>query len=342
MNRIRFLQISDLHISTTRNIAGINQLPDYVRRRGVVGVELGVFSTYNPRKLLSAVELAHEIHYNSSTPLSAIIATGDIATIGSDADLRKALELFEGEPEESSDFHPYETIEGDPTLKKLKNDGVKYMIMPGNHDRYNPAIFYLPRSSHFENVFGEYWNGPVNAYDPIEGDEFDVGIIGADFSLNSIWDSTNSFPFHIIDVFGRGRVYPEILQELKEKTEILRDKIESKGKRSKILWAVHFAPAFAGIPSASILIDDAELLEAARECRVEDILCGHTHTPRIYEPVSGVTVYCCGSTTQAHISGGGTNGCQLIDVVMNDAGEIKVELRNFLYDDFTEVFTRER
>ncbi len=68
--------------------------------------------------------------------------TGDIATSGLRSDLKRALDFFEGEPADP-EWEPSEMIDGMPTLKALKDDGVKLILLPGNHDRFYPWKAYL-------------------------------------------------------------------------------------------------------------------------------------------------------------------------------------------------------
>jgi len=80
---------------------------------------------------------------------------------------------------------------------------------------------------------------------------------------------------------------------MKVQTELLR----ARHKDIAIIWAVHFAPAFDGLPEYLELIDHGHLIAAAEELGIHHILCGHTHEQRLYPVGNGgsIKVYCAGS-----------------------------------------------
>jgi 3',5'-cyclic AMP phosphodiesterase CpdA len=257
--------------------------------------------------------------------LHAIIITGDLATTGLYVDLERALSFIEGP------LNP--TIAIVPDKKKL--------VLPGNHDRFiytEEGFLYAPGGSDFDEGFHRYWDNPVTAYEPLRSGSLSVIIIGADLGLQSKDDCT--FPLLKLSRLAQGRVYTEILAQLMQLTNDLRNQEQRAGYVPVVMWAVHFPPFF-GYQNAGWferrlnnvtknLIDEKLLVRAAKKNGVQAILAGHTHEAQDYATrKSGVRVLCAGSATQ---DDPGDKQCQMIRVTLDPANRAAISVVEYQPD----------
>jgi 3',5'-cyclic AMP phosphodiesterase CpdA len=277
---------------------------------------------------------------HQAAPIDAVLLTGDIATTGLTGDLELAFKSIHG-PVMPSD--PLSWSPDNPTLAGSTGPHrIPLWLLPGNHDRLRAATlqWYAPGGKLFDTIFEPYW-GPV---DPTTGEspkvrEFDdisrpgltVKVIAADFNLKHPSHRLGR-SFH--NQYAQGRVYPEILSELVDKTMMATRRI--KGPRA-ILWAIHFPPKFPGIAHAMQLIDERALIDAARHCRVNAILSGHTHEAvRYTSPGTTYDVFCCGTTTQKHAPSG--NFFHIINIEKDQHGQIVITPENYIFDSYYREF----
>jgi hypothetical protein len=92
----------------------------------------------------------------------------------------------------------------------------------------------------------------------------------------------------MLHVFGQGRVYEDVLADLKARTF----KLKADYPDIALNWLVHFAPYECG--SFLKLIDWENIVSAAAAAGVTTTLCGHTHEQ--FKIQGGKhTIYCAGS-----------------------------------------------
>jgi hypothetical protein len=179
--------------------------------------------------------------------------------------------------------HDRRTAErGFPTLGASK---LPVHILPGNHDKYldrwgtpNCMNFQL-KFEHLMPNFNSDIGHWINMKQGVR-----LGFIYADFCLLERGDARDK----IIGAYGQGRVYADILNELKERTLTLR----SKYPGIQLVWLMHFAPFDCGYGLE--LIDWSDIEQTAISLRVAATLCGHTHRGRKSVRDDHV-IYCGGS-----------------------------------------------
>jgi 3',5'-cyclic AMP phosphodiesterase CpdA len=364
MASIRILHASDFHISTrASNISGLDIISpglslDTVRH--AIGHPLhaarqlsrtAFLSTYDPDPLGAFARLLYDVQTKPAhdhelvTPVDAVVLTGDIATSGLERDLEMVREFLEG-PANGPD--PVVSDGGFPTLARvnLYADGdTPVWILPGNHDRYRRAalnIDYSPGGKNFEKVLGSYWGQPfpgqsywgpdVVEFPTLTKDGLNVTIIAADFNLRHKGHRVGPW-YH---KYAQGRVYPEILEELRQATEAARAAYDSP---HVVLWAVHFPPRFPGISDEMRLIDEDSLVEAAESQGVTAIMSGHTHEQLEYPISTPRPEGFCGGTTAQHFAPLG-NRLRVIEVGDDAQGNVTVMHEHYLYDDLAEDFLK--
>ncbi len=278
---IRLLHLSDLHIGRRRKRDPEN-----------------IFQKYRPHSP-GVVSALAELCYRNRDSFDAIVITGDLAHSGRAEDLDMARRFLLTPAGRSIPW-----LNG--TQPTLAGAGRPIYALPGNHDRYqgSPAKG-KPGGVLFDATFAKAWPTGFGGVDgiaiPSEADP-QVLAVRADFALRQAGDADRKkFAKH-----GQGRVYlPQHLDRLKAETDRLRKAWPSRA----VLWFVHFAPEFERVPiekppynlkkfdSRLRLIDGDEFLEAAKNCGVTRILCGHTHIRLVYKASAdaSVTIHCAGS-----------------------------------------------
>lgn len=267
------------------------------------GEDAGVVNAYDARnrhhwrpgrmpelwRLTSHSDLAAEaltrfvVEYEQEVDL--VLITGDLATSGMAGDLDAAHRFV-----------------ADLAGQVSKPIG----LIPGNHDRYRTGVDVRPRracspgGSAFDAVFQSRW--PVGKSAGLifaaERDGRPLIIIGADLTLREGDFGTGSKYAH----FGQGHAYEERLRDLAART---RD-AQQEHENAAVIWAVHFAPRYPSIDRGLALLESDRLLTLAEELGVSHILCGHTHTPKVYSSGAfpSVEVHCAGTATHAACGSG--------------------------------------
>jgi 3',5'-cyclic AMP phosphodiesterase CpdA len=231
--------------------------------------------------------------------LDAILITGDLATVGSTADLTLAHAYVHdaglpaplpGQPAWA--WAPWLSALGFPTLEP---SGAPIVLLPGNHDRFHGWLLHAGGTA-FDAIFSAYWHGRRKAQTLIVlqlGRE-NLAILAADFTLQRDADADVATGGRWA-YMGQGKVYPVVLQALIQETQAQRAQYELLA----VVWALHFPPEWAGMDPVLRLVDD-HLLAAASTAGVRHLFSGHTHEPRRYALASNpaVQVYCAGTAAQ--------------------------------------------
>jgi 3',5'-cyclic AMP phosphodiesterase CpdA len=324
MPQANFLHISDLHISKHPHL---RQLQRRTPGNFYSAVRKGTYAaTHGPGKLKALVQLVHEL----KNSLDAVLITGDIATTGLDYDLERALRFVEGPP----DTHDPRVTSGFPTISGA---GLPLVLLPGNHDRYKLLLRrfgYAPGSRKFHRVFRSYWQGDVKT-NSIVKDGLAVGIIAADFSLRKWRDA--ELPDVVVNSYGQGRVYSDILDELVDATDTFRT--DHAGADSVfIIWAMHFPPWSPNTQSCMRLIGGEQVVASANDRGVSLILSGHTHEPfELFSPRVRFRALGTGSATQFDSPEG--NFCQTVSVGSN-GHDSWAEVAHYQFDPLLSKFVR--
>jgi 3',5'-cyclic AMP phosphodiesterase CpdA len=180
-----------------------------------------------------------------------------------------------------------------PTLAASK---VPVFLLPGNHDRYEGLLKRAGGTRFFGYFSEKYWpsTARVRAYPLLELDGERLAVVGADLCLTNTlldagWRRGGKWAW-----LGQGRAHPAVLRAMVDETTRVR---RERGPVA-VVWAVHFPPRFHGLDGDLVLLQEDDLLEAAREAEVNHLFCGHTHQARSYPAGAGLDVYCAGTATQ--------------------------------------------
>ena len=195
-----------------------------------------------------------------SAVIDGILFTGDLATTGLMADIGVAYS-FIAEPAKNG----FVTETGSPTVNV---SSAPIHVLPGNHDKF-VNVTGAPNCRTFELKFEAYmrnFSSGVGHWVRRKQGQF-IGFLCADFCLQSRQDALDK----VVGPYGQGRVYQDVLEELKSRTFRLRKSY----KEIQIVWLIHFAPFDCGYSLQ--LIDWDRIIDAARALRVLATLCGHTH-----------------------------------------------------------------
>lgn len=287
LQRFRVLHISDLHLAQRPNMVGWQcavksrlMLARVFRQHKQAGLPITSFTgSYDElvgNDLLRAIE--SEL---SGSRTDALLITGDIATVGTKADIGAAINWLSGD-----------------NGANIALPAGKILSMPGNHDRFFGKLPLFSGSKRFEHeqAFGPRWNQtrdiaprpePVREY-RLQSPHAKSGlsIICADFSLSFRGSVTRPGPH-----FDEGVVDDDTLDALCAATSFAKDEGQA------VMWAIHFPPNFPG-EIRKKLRGYRRLLSAAYQYGVHHILSGHTHKQLVYQTGSEkapINVYCAGT-----------------------------------------------
>jgi 3',5'-cyclic AMP phosphodiesterase CpdA len=194
----------------------------------------------------------------------AVLITGDLATSGSRHELRRAFRYVSDRTTSA-----YLTIRNKPALGSLVKP---ILVMPGNHDRYRPLFPHNPGERTFDEIFATHWDvgqGTKVLWSRDRRGQH-LAVIGVDLSLGAT-DPGGSTPPDLFPHLGRGRAHIRRIRTLAEVT----DEYRRQKPGAIIVWAVHFQPKAKDGRLA--LLEEQRLIDAANECDVPVILCGHVH-----------------------------------------------------------------
>ena len=154
METFRFFHISDLHLSS-RYESWANPVSGSVTdiKLSVLKNLFKVRSLFYPSTYSKDVSIAaYEYIIQRADQADALIVTGDLATTGSDDDLKSALNYFLGK--EGVVWNPNSRIPA-----ALVESEINVVLMPGNHDRYHGKAkdCLKPGNFSYEIYFEDNW-----------------------------------------------------------------------------------------------------------------------------------------------------------------------------------------
>jgi len=300
MAAFRLLHLSDLHIAGEANryslVDPYHPISSFLKSLARAQSPLKIPSHDARAARALAMQLAQD-----KGKYDAILISGDLATTGSEEDIKAAHDYLHGKL-----WHTKVIIDNIPSICDVS----QLIWMPGNHDRYEGNSF-KPGCKRFESpdYFGGNWrkfnhfqtdlgnsNGPVHSYHLKKLNNV-LTIICADFSYpesdSALWCSGQNAGDHA----GQGIVLKDVLNELERVTDESRKRFED----TAIVWVSHFPPKFAGVAKSLELVNEEELLKLAAKLDIPIIFSGHTHETRDYPiPLKNhnVRVICCGTTLE--------------------------------------------
>lgn len=343
MPLIRILHASDFHISTRPGVISFFDLISAGMYLDALRAE-AVVSSHSSDLLYHMAEFLYEDYVENfqkkqAAPIDAVMLTGDIATTGRYGDLQLALKIIDGPALSTA---PLYWAPDNPTLAGSTGLGrIPLWLLPGNHDRLKPDMHtrYAAGGGLFDNIFQAHW-GPmdpgtlrspkVKEYPGLSREGLTVKVFAADFTLKTAGDRDGLL---LHKQWAQGRVYPEILRELVQKTTAVRSRI---AEPLAILWALHFPPKSPRVSSSMKLIDQELLIQAAELCEVDAMLAGHTHEPVWYRTPGARPVFCSGTTTQKHTTCG--NFFHILNIETDSQGDIVITPDNYVFDQTNREF----
>lgn len=276
----------------------------------------------------------------SDDELDLLIVSGDLATTGLQDDLAAAHRFLESSPDVA--FYrnpgPGETPYS-ADLATLEGIATHQFYVPGNHDRYMNNHF-VPGSTLFDTVFsarlGTMKNGVqsillTKAGNPGHGNSAQperLAIIGADGCLRDSNDA--STPTQLF-MKGQGRLYPDTLQELIDRTNLARQAAVDV----TVVWVVHFPP-HDHVPLLFRMRDFEALESESALLGVKVILSGHTHSNRIYPAFRGCEVWNCGSSAQYLEKRG--NWFNMLDIEITNNSLVGIRREKLFFDAAAQAF----
>jgi 3',5'-cyclic AMP phosphodiesterase CpdA len=278
-----YIHLSDTHlcVQNRRNVLHLlqrdlhNRLDTAFQQARSLG--LGSFlrpASYAPEIVAGVAQFCFE----RAAVVDGLIVTGDLATTGIATDVNAALR-FVASPAAAGFY----SAPRSPTLGFV--DGRVIQIIPGNHDKFDDDLG-SPNGRNFELRFSSYIpnfsSGVGHWIDEKQGKR--LAFVLADFALLSRLDATDP----MAGVFGQGRVYQTVLDELRDRTLLLRRRTPD----ISVVWIIHFAPYDCG--HTIKLLDFNRFVDAAVSLRIVATLCGHTHRS-LKVVVDHHTIYCGGS-----------------------------------------------
>lgn len=375
MSPLNLLHASDLHISVTESSrSGTDVLrdlleadPDSLKAKlDLIKAwkKIRSLTSHNRQILEDFAEFAYkngkrfEGETVKSGCIDAVLLTGDLATTGDEDDIKMARDFLRARARRKPAHIAEET--GDPTLSALE---IPVGVLPGNHDRLEKTTWklrvrelgkllkfhkiYLPGGGFFDVHIAEksFTENPVQRMKkltmPLSGGRtLAVHILLADLTLETYGHHEGNW----FGWIGQGRAYEDRCKMLVDETEALTRESEAAGEVPFVIWAVHFPPQFPGAPKSCILVEEGNLISAARRSPVRAIVAGHTHEHLTYRtPGMNFDVFCCGTTTQhepltrpgkryadeLHMG----NLAQIITIEERPDGEIAISARPLKYVD---------
>lgn len=337
MTSFRLIQASDLHMSSSPDVihpydsGGL--IGAFSRLLSPAWKEIWLLTSFSPDMASDFSQKISDLQHE----IDALVVTGDLATTGTQRDLGAARAYFEGRV-------PSEWSPSQGSFASFLNDTVvPLVVMPGNHDRY-VMPFFFPRSTEFENFFGDYWNfsGPEPARFAthkyvrttyLQKDGVILALCAADFSLHAVG------PAALVDLsyMGQGEAKERAylhkaqlpLDELTEQTRWIKETYA----HAAVIWCIHFPPKYPEVDRRLSLVNDELLLQRAGELNIELVLSGHTHQFKSYL-VDGTRVVCCGTTTGC----GARCGNEYLDILVDSNDMAHPEITQVRWDEARKEF----
>jgi predicted phosphodiesterase len=281
--RFTYIHLSDTHLCIQPSRRNVQQLikRDLRNKLDTAAQQvhtLGFASILRPASYVpEIVASAAQFCFERVSIVDGIIVTGDLVTTGIATDVNTAYSFVTAPATNGFYSGPRS-----PTLAFM---GADIHILSGNHDKFDDDGG-TPNGKNFELRLGSYMpnfsSGVGHWVDEKEGQR--LGFLLADFTLLSRADAGD----RVVGVFGQGRVYPDVLDELANRTLLLR----SQYSEMPLVWIIHFAPYECGYSLR--LIDFEKVTEAAIRLKVVATLCGHTHKSS-KTTIDKHIIYCSGS-----------------------------------------------
>lgn len=282
METFKILHISDLHFGAVPYQVGLPRAIRHGRRPSL--------TWFNSHDANVTTQLSTFI--KKLDDVSLVLVTGDVATTGLPADVQAARKFFED----------------------LSSAGVRFVVMPGNHDRFPGELQYhlglapFQVSMEFDSFFGDFWHCGQGAQElaTIQGKQESLSFVGADFSLQEdsrVVPSAVFSPAEWSLTHGSGEVSSRVFADLLEATDRVI-KVRRRAHDPCVVWACHFLPnvgrkaslpkEYDGLPPHLLLHNDQMLIQAARDKKVKALLCGHVHNNSVFR-IGGLRVSAAGS-----------------------------------------------
>ncbi|CAM9410576.1 unnamed protein product [Phaeothamnion confervicola] len=217
------------------------------------------------------------------------VVSGDLAHMGEKEYLRVAHSFVDS----TAALAQY-NVERRPTLRAGLTS---IALLPGNHDRFQD-VFGTPGCKEFDEVFKSYWpQDDAREVAPhatarhaiFEKDGEKLAVIFADFCLRQAADAEGIV---LLNKWGRGRAYEDVIQDLTHVTSSVRQKHSSVA----VIWVMHFPPVSQSPPLHKVV--DFHLIEdAAKANSISLMMAGHLHRRDVYHIKHGTPVLCAGSLT---------------------------------------------
>jgi Calcineurin-like phosphoesterase len=262
-------------------------------------------------------EIGAKFIYDFGGEFDLLVASGDIATIGTKRSIDAARE-FVSSPYRAA----YLTSKHAPTLGGNKR---RIFLLPGNHDRFK-NLFGATGARYFDEAFKKYWPENRSVSSRVLGKNGDaVALVSGDFCLQSDDDA------HGINRLGRGKVYQGIVDEMVARTIELREKYPGV----VLIWVVHFPPV--QVTDTRLLLIDHHLLEgAASRAGVSFILAGHLHRNQVMQTQYGIPILAAGSFCSYEDDG--SNWVHVINLEVSERRVQLCEKIDYIWDDAAQDF----
>lgn len=289
MSVLRVLHLSDPHLVEKRRILGVD-LVRYMRNPFIC-------SPGNDQLARVVAITAKELE----DQFDLVIVNGDMANTGWEDDLERARRFVVSEV----------VGEGLGATKK------PISLIPGNHDRYrNDKIQHHlvvgAGGGIFDKVFAKEWSVEQGTTAKTLSKNPSVVAVFVDFTLRA--EDAGARPVQSLEqAYGNGSAYPDLCEQVSRLTE------QAGRAGSGVIWVMHFAPWFAGLPSLLRLLDEENLPLKSCSRWVSHILCGHTHVPRRYRR-EDIEIVCTGSCTKDSTLGGQNFPQSFLILELQDGG----------------------
>jgi 3',5'-cyclic AMP phosphodiesterase CpdA len=319
----RLLHISDPHFSIQPNQQHWYKIKDQTPWVSLSRFYNGQLKNFPTGYSAEVAEIAAKVIFSMRDQFDMLVLTGDIATTGQLECLDTAREFTHS----TAKTHWLNAADN-PTLQGAWL-GKQFILMPGNHDRYQDK-HGMPGGTKFDEVYRDEWPKPhkfVN-HRGVTKDGERLACIAADFCLRKESDAGRVYK---VNRWGRGKVYKDAVKRLVARTKLVRTKYDPIA----VVWLIHFPPT--NDPSTFERLNDADLVTvAAKENGIPLILSGHLHRNIVSRTQKDTPVLCAGSLTSV----GDTGWLHFIDVDVVSGAIKSCSKTDFKYDENQKNFVK--
>jgi len=216
--------------------------------------------------------------------IDANIVVGDLALSSSQEHLQNAMTFLNGHGRRDY-FGDYELSDGHASIG-LITQKTPTILVRGNHDNYQAILWPKVKRQPFSDCLIAHsthcTTKPQITAQPFGADVVlynfaRFSIVVADFTLRA-GDTTFIRPPVLGQAFGKGKVYPKILEQLHE---ALSHAVKP------VILTCHFPPDFPAHknikkPKSLELLDEQLLIDALKDSEVKLIIAGHLHQQLAY------------------------------------------------------------